>query len=844
AEVELQVPGWREKSIRAIGRLVPNKTFSGNGRAQPWLDHALHALIARGIGERAGALREAVTAIHLSAIGQHAPPVDLWFFEGLPRIEAVRITSWAGVVGGAVLASFRGLRELDLRLHWSVSADTLGPLVECPDLERITLWGTFPDLSGLRGCGVTTLTLHDRECVDLRDVGAMPRLEEADLRCHEGAGGLDGSPVRRLTWRARGRCALGALRSLEVLDSDTRLDGLTEAPRLHTLSCVSVMGAPLLPLVTSAKVRQVGDEDVASFPNLNALTELDAGTLALSRWADLGGLPALKEVRWRWLSHLESTEGVPAVRAYPHLGDGRPVAMFSLAGCRKSLVSIADLDRLQGIEVLELTDCVGLRSLDGLQGATALRGLDLRGCAGLADSSALDGLDLRAIAISGCPHAVEGGLPESVAWAVTRPASADVGRLARRARPRAPRARAARPKAVDIDEEVWVAVVDAIRGARHATLPDVRRAIAALGTPAYERLLAGASWSSKTRSLRAPRVPIRGNTTVKQALICALVADAPAELPVVRKLREAVTHLTIESPGGHEPERYRSPPLDVGTLVCLRKLRELSIGRYGQLHGIEGLATLGDLEVLELKAKLPDAHPLRGVGVRELCAELVSLDGIDGLASLVVLRVTANHPVVDVPVATLEEAHGVTLPEGALDHLPKLRVASAFASPGYVAPAHESLRELTLRGCDGRIGDLAGFRGLERLVVDLWGKPCTTLGPLPSSMVALKVDGLARGALLGAEGSAVRRVEIEAMDADSAAELARLPALRELQLGYRGRHHLGPLVGTGIERLVVFRAEVLDDVGVLERMPSLRSVRVQSRRSSRAGIPTHLLEAT
>jgi hypothetical protein len=818
---------WGPSPVDLPGGVVANQRFTGNSRSQEWLELALLTLIARGPGESAAALRRAITGLTwVVSDADHAPVVDLSVLRGLLALRSVRVSAPRGVVGADVLGDLPALEEVDLRTSSRHSVDTWAGLGRARALQRLVFFGAAVDVSALAACGATTVYLQTSLPLPLPPLAALPRLTVAKWSADGFVGTLSGSPVQDL--HLLGDADLGDLPALRRLVIRGSLAGLRSAPALTHVECASLTGAPPLPALQEVSLDELGDADVPPAGALPALRVLKTRQLALSRWASLAAFPLVDVLDFGWVGDTVATDGLPSLSWATDDG------VLSLHRAQATLRSIGDLGRLPGLRQLVLRDCRELRTLEGLQGATDLRTLDLRGCVGLVDLGALAGLDLRAIAVAGCPRALEGGLPDDVAWAAVRAKDADLAALADRPRPTAPPKRPPKPLAapVALDEVAWasIAVDLASRddGVADAALDRVR----ALGRPAYQRLLDRGSYVEKDGALRAPGVPLRGTTALKQHLVRRLFAEAPADLAVVAKVRAQVTSLRVSGPAHGDPGRVygRRHHLELRPLAVFPNLRSVSFTFAATAGPWEVLAHT-PLQHVQAGAldTLPDATPFARPGLLTLNLRARTLDGLGAAVDLRELT-ALEHPELAPAygLVHLEVVRGVTVADPArLGELPALRVLAARGPSGFDGARSASLQVLSLPG--PVVGELRGLSALRELVVHEGREPLRAVGKLPPSLAALSLPRLTPA--LSLDLPHLSSLELVAFDDAAAAALAGLPGVTTLKLGWEPTR-LAALLQAPIQELWLQLASSVDDLAGLVRHPTLQ--RVVVRRDDRA----------
>jgi hypothetical protein len=808
-----------ERNGHPGGAVVPNRTFTGNGREQPWFSHALLSLISKAPGARATALRQQIT--HLTIDARSIPHCDLSDYAGLVALERVSFDGESAAIGS--LGALPKLRELKVNAR---RISELGAIPSAPSLEHLDLSGRLEDgIAALAGSRVTSAHILDHDLGDLTALRKLPNLVELSLAAADYSG-LDGARIERLTiWNGdRELSHLGSLPELRELTLSGGIRGLTAAPKLRKLIARKLDGAPALPELVELWA-DLDDQDVRLFGGFPKLEEV-GGWLWMSSWSGFARLPSLRRITASHVSKLESTAGVPAG---VEIATGREQLSFNES--RSSLVSVRDLGGVRGFRHLSLYGCSNLTSLDGLQGSQ-ITSLDLTGCTALTDVSALaDVPGLRAIGAYGCGASDE-SFPAQHRWAITRSRAADVARLAKRDPPTK-----VHVPAGEVDAAAWSELtVQLQQGHVDAAADRVRAA----GIALYERLLQGASVVVADGSIRAPKVPVVGRTPQAQHLFRRLVAEAPDECAVATKIRSRMVRLSIDAKGrGRDRWRQKPPPVDLAPLARFPHLREVEIEDAAELVNVETVRTCKALTDFKLKtsdAALPDLGFAVGTALQRLeigiLGSLRSLDATEVRELTISNWGTGEWP--DMATAgtcpKIESLHGVRLVEpDALDAFPNLTALSCTRPDHRVhGLRHARLAKLSVRPAIS-VRDLQGLTSLTDLVLRTGSSdpPISDIAGLPVTLERLILGRLAPDFVF--EGAsklrALRALHLDTVDGQGLAWAAALPALTHIVLGYESSE-IEPLLSLPnlVELHISNPRRLGSRLAVLDKHPTLERV--------------------
>jgi hypothetical protein len=424
--------------------LVPNPLFTGTGPAQVYHDLALTLLVAHSPLEE---LKAQVTSLRLraSAGGWRDPRISrmpLEGFEQFPNLTSLMLETPAAmddisvlgrcpsltllrIDGGARLADLAGLGESrtlkQLEIHAPLES-TRG--IQGAPLETVKIASrVLQDLMGLGQTPVRTVEIRDAARVDPSALRACPKLEQLTFYgCAEVVlTGLGGCPAQTLEISGHTSGTLPTLTQLHTM-SVTHLGHMDRQPALSklTLNALTEPGHAipkvhdLCPALETLLLRRCTG---TSLEMLRGATELRTLILEDCTFTDtralgsLAGLSALCLQRLRTTALDELPPGAQNVDT-----NGAPTDQLYLA--YTPVRSVRGLGNLQGLLVLDLSQCVELETLDGLQGSQ-IRVLDLRGCTALEEVSALEEMpELRLVGLRGTRFHAR-NVPESASGTVS-----------------------------------------------------------------------------------------------------------------------------------------------------------------------------------------------------------------------------------------------------------------------------------------------------------------------------------------------------------------------------------------------------------------------------------------
>lgn len=301
----------------------------------------------------------------------------------LTRLERLVLLDGQAVSSLDPLAGLPRLRSLSLTAL--TEASRLGQLPSGEEAARRLGLDTAPrrHVDGLAALGgLRRLSLYGAGGVgELGALERLPALETLELYGGifvSGRGLTETPPLAELTALRRLVLAGGTMTDLRFLRRQRELRELLlfRPGQLSTLQ-----GAAHLPRLTDLRI-EAGHEGL-SLAGLEYLEGLERFALGARR-----GLPELAPLLGlRELRHLELRAGLRAeqlaeiARALPELR--------TLRLLEADLDDLAVLAPLQKLQVLDLSFCPSLQSLDGLEKLPALRALEVQACYALADLSAL-----------------------------------------------------------------------------------------------------------------------------------------------------------------------------------------------------------------------------------------------------------------------------------------------------------------------------------------------------------------------------------------------------------------------------------------------------------------------
>ncbi|WP_419847739.1 leucine-rich repeat domain-containing protein [Candidatus Poriferisocius sp.] len=326
-------------------------------------DAALRAGIERALGKAAG---DAVTAAELGALGELVVPVGggrVSDLSGLEHASGLRVLDLYGhdVADLGPLSCLRGLVSLELGGN---RVSDVSPLRGLAGLTSLGLGGNnIADVSALSGLvGLRSLRLHANEVSDVSALSGLVGLAGLDVSFNEVS---DVSPLRGLA----GLTSLG-LGGNGVSDVSA-LGGLTALGALYLFDNDIADTSPLSGL-SGLRVLWADGNQISAANTLGGLSGLGYLDVRYNLIADLSPLDALGGT-----VHARPQSLVPSLIADASL----LAAVQNALGLRPDQQPTAE--QLAGLRTLKRAarrnDPNPIRSLDGLQHATALRTLELPG---------------------------------------------------------------------------------------------------------------------------------------------------------------------------------------------------------------------------------------------------------------------------------------------------------------------------------------------------------------------------------------------------------------------------------------------------------------------------------
>jgi hypothetical protein len=605
--------GWLAPEARKRGPL------RGTQDRQHLRGRTMLALVgAAPDGTDAAAMRELVDRIWMTGsraaerFGTSRPgercTLDLTTLVRFPRLRSVTLEKADGVPGMADLLAAGRLAELWLS---EVVVDELD-LSACQRLEKIR-FQDLPTLASLRGLPASLREMLLYELPALREVplGASRGLEILDID--------NQSPLPRPA------AQLGALRKLNVYRWDP--EWLAQLTGLESLSVWNMES--LAPVTGMKALKKLGVHaapgDLVSVPlALPHLEEL--AILYIEQLTSLAGmagseLPALRtlKVNTNGLVSLAGLESLDTVTEAVLVGDAL-----------SDISAVAGWHRLAKLSLCSMC----LTDVTPLAGLRALRSLDLSRSRKLRDLTPIAGLELEQLDCSNS-DVTKSGVPESF-HAIVQPPSL----VAKR---KASKPRGVKPKPVsgkDGARTTFARLKKLLLTRDWDQLNQGLELLRSLDDPAlYEGLLSGSTMAHQERGktlsrhhatdglaalpdgydLVVPNALLAHGPTLRpyrEALIRALVAQAPAGCETAATLREAWKRLFATGTG----RDYGNPgPIDLGPLASLPHLTDAVISRADGLENVDAIARAAQLRSLALLwVKQADLTGLASETVRTL----------------------------------------------------------------------------------------------------------------------------------------------------------------------------------------------------------------------------------
>jgi Leucine-rich repeat (LRR) protein len=882
--VELRSGTWKGPS------LVPNPLFSGTSPAQVYHDLAMTLLVANSPLEE---LKAQVVSLRLraSAGGWRDPRISRMPLEGLeqfpnlkhlsietpaamddisvlgrcPALESLRLDGGARLSDLAGLGASRTLRQLEI---YAPLESTRG--IEGAPLDSVKISSrVLQDLMGLGQTPVRTVEIRDAARVDPSALRACPKLEQLSFSsCAEVVlAGLGGCPVQTLeiTGPTSGTLpSLTQLRTLQVthlthMDRQPALSKLTLyalnepghalpkvrelCPALETLILKRCTGSSLELVRDAASLRTLILEDCifSDTSALGSLTTLDALGLQRLRADALDSLPPAQNVD----------------------ANGQPTEQLYLA--YTPLRSVRGVGNLQGVLVLDLSQCAELQTLDGLQGSQ-IRVLDLRGCAALEDVSALEEMpELRMVGLRGTRFHAR-NVPESASGAVSLGKTLNQRAGLTMDRPQ-PASGAPKRKSVPVPKdqrEAWedlqplLAVVDregvdrlADWLAQHGTeemFDALLKAVAAtdraftvrgrllepdrdLRELVVQRVV-GVAKGAEARRLAAARThwSTSGVMRTSQGRVAG-----PVDLRGLERFQEVV-NLTVQV-----PERF----LAIEVLSQLPKLAHLTVSGAAPLDAAGPMPELVELVASQNQTTRLDfvRHAPKLRELRMASAALVDIGGLTGHPTLTYVMFSDLSRVTDLsPLRSLPQANHLLL--GICPTLPSLRELSKLDHLSLTPRGWGDLTclaELPARELDLSLAGAIRLHGLDRLPrlehLSIWAQGPLDLRYLPRKLRQLTLHGHP------VDLQTLPAMELDTLVLSNLADLSfvsKLAGLRKLELNpsYGSQiPDLAPLREVATLEELHLQPSMPTSVAPLRGHPALKRIAVSGWRRSHLEVP-------
>jgi len=307
------------------------------------------------------------------------------------------------LTGAPNLESFSGIEKL-LTVHSLIAID-------CPKLTSAEGVAKHPALREL-------VLTDSRQFADASAIQGLPALETIDFSGCEALENIDVSGLPKLRNLYLSRCR--EVKSLDVtsasalkqlyLDGCNGLASLTGLDALTELTDLDVSNASAL-------------KDLENIESLSSLIVLDIRNIAISDFAGIGKLPALRVLRMggnESIENLEPFSGMEQLRelhleACPNFSSlqGIPSGLSQYAGftyCPK-LTSLDGIENAPDLEQLDLTGSEALKDVSSLKELNQLVQLSLVKCRQVSDVSAIESMEKLVIVMLGgsgvVPAAVE-----------------------------------------------------------------------------------------------------------------------------------------------------------------------------------------------------------------------------------------------------------------------------------------------------------------------------------------------------------------------------------------------------------------------------------------------------
>lgn len=306
------------------------------------------------------------------------------------------------LTGASNLESFSGIEKL-LKVHSLIAID-------CPKLTSAHGVAKHPALREI-------VLTDSRQFSDASAINGLPALETVDFSGCEALEDIDVSGIPQLNNLYLSRC-----RKVKALDV-TSVPGLKQLYLDGCSGLASLSGLESLTKLTDLDVSNASAlESLESIESLTSLIVLDIRNVAISDFAGIGELPALRVLRMggnEAIENLEPFSGMKELReihleACPNFSSlkGIPTGLSQYAGftyCPK-LTSLEGIGAAVGLEQLDLTGCEALKDVSSLKGLNNLVQLSLVKCRLVDDVSVIESMEKLVIVMLGGSGVVSASL--------------------------------------------------------------------------------------------------------------------------------------------------------------------------------------------------------------------------------------------------------------------------------------------------------------------------------------------------------------------------------------------------------------------------------------------------
>ena len=510
------------------GLWVSQRSVGGPARLRFRATHRLPlawTLLSRAPAESAAASRllASVEELDLSAAG----PLRAWLpgdddlAAWLPRLTGLRrLVLGNRPVPLSTLAALPRLTGLTLS---PAAGQDLQPLAQLAALSLLTLGGWSGPLRALSALPVRWLLLDGGQW---RLGGGPPTLQTLWLR-----GGVVADDDLRAAPATLRTLYLHGVRGLQ------RLDGIAQAEALRELELCDLpeLGS-LGDIAGCARLRtlRIRGTGIRDYRPLAALADACVAEVSgMEGLGDLSQLPPLRMLTWKvGLREEVRLSGLP-VTDLSGLPAGFAAETLVVSDC-PALSRLDGLGGVAGLCWLTTTRCPSLRDLSGLSEAKGLSGVAIREHPGPLDIRPVLSAGLVSMGFYGSA-VPRRAVPWKIRWRASWAKGADLQHMAFREEPehvrftRTERRELARLRALLRSGDI------------HQAAQGVALLQARGRDDWLERELALVRFNSYRGTLRHSEAPAHAQVW----LAAALLAQAPADLPAAKRLRDAIDHLTI-----------------------------------------------------------------------------------------------------------------------------------------------------------------------------------------------------------------------------------------------------------------------------------------------------------